>query len=154
MCCFFPLLSSYRWGLNKNSTPCSCWYCGYCEWDNSKFAFRSDRCCQMLNFWLTHLCRVMQKISSLCLDQRMTPAVPWNHKKNALFLPSFLPRENYVSLVSFTLTICLFPEPRHLTGGRFNDCIYIHWVLIDLRSCAVSRFWITTININVITCQF
>lgn len=150
-CVFFPYFHHTDEDLvNKNSTPCSCWYCGYCEWDNSKFAFRSDRCCQMLNFWLTHLCRVMQKNIFLVFRSKNDTYCPLKPQKERS-LPSFL--VIIMSLVSFTITIC-FPEPRHLTGGRFNDCIYIHWVLIDLRSYAVSRFWITTININVITCQF
>lgn len=88
-----------------------------------------------------------------CLDQRMTPSVALCTPQNReLFPASFLFRTE--SLVSHSVTISLFPQPRHLTRERFNDAIYIHWILIGLNSNAVSTFWITAININVITCQF
>lgn len=139
--------------VDGNSAPCSSRYWGWCEWrNNGAFAFRRNEC-QMFNLASPFVLSHPEMKVFPCLDQRMTPSAALCTPQNReLFPASFLFRTE--SLVSHSVTISLFPEPRHLTRERFNDAIYIHWILIGLNSNAVSTFWITAININVITCQF
>lgn len=156
MCpCVYFLLSSHRWGL--------CWWkfstvlipiLGV-EWVAKTTAHLHSVATNVKCLtWLHRPCWVTQKMKVFpCLDQRMTPSVALCTPQNReLFPASFLFRTE--SLVSHSVTISLFPQPRHLTRERFNDAIYIHWILIGLNSNAVSTFWITAINVNVITCQF
>ena len=50
--------------------------------------------------------------------------------KNGPFLP-FFPHGNFLYLMPLPILLHIFLRPRHLTGERFNDCIYIHAVCID-----------------------
>lgn len=128
--CILFLLSSQRWGHEKNSTACPDWYCGKCEWTTANLHWVTAP----VKFLIWIASRESCKIISCMPRAKIVPYYLLQTEKN--FHPLIL---------CIIHSICLFPKKRYLSGKTYGGRICKYWSSSDPVQSADSESPLSTL---------